>query len=295
MNFHSTVRYLILGVFAAALAGCSSPSGAPYTSSIEILPTSSSLVHLEAGGLAIRAAGDTAVNFDLEPTVSVKNTSDTAVHLLAVWELQSTTPKVIMPNETPTITDPDLIVIRSDLGIVAPGATVPIDSILIATISDSDLAGGKLQYILSIELPFPLPSLTRAEGIFDSVPFTSHWRGIDFTTEASPNPTDIIDSPDDSDWQATSLFTPKPAYPNPAIGATSLPITISALDSVSAKIYITPHHLLETVVDRSLPVGENIVTADLSRFTPGLYRVIWTGYKGDTVVSSHGDIMVPLH
>lgn len=286
------MRYLLLAVFAATLAGCSSPSSTQYTSAISIMPTSSSIAHLEAGGLAIRAADDTAVNFDLVPTVRVKNDSSVALHLFAVWEFKGRPAlQLIKPNETPSVTS---IGDTIDLGIVGPGASVTIDSIPILTFSDSDILNGNLEYILRIETPAG-QFLAGVDQSFDSVPFASRWRGIIYTTEASPTPIAVVDGPDDGDWQATTLIAPSCAYPNPAAKIIELPVKIlEACDSVRAQVFVTPHHALETIVDGSLPVGAHAISADLSKFSPGLYRVIWTAYKSDTVVSNHGDILVPL-
>jgi len=286
------MRSLVLAstlVMAAALAGCSSPSEKSYSANISLSSTSSSFAHLEAGGLAIRAKGDTAVNFDLIPAVSVKNDSNEALHLFAVWELYPLDLNLLHIISRDTI----------DIGLVAPGAMVPLDSIPIVTFSDSDLYGKKL----GISLDVGILNTGQLESVAetDSVPFSQRYHGFIYTTESSPNPIGIFDAPDDGDWIGDSNLTLSPAYPNPTNGITEGSFTIpgsftnpETLDSVRGDIHITPHHIVRSLSVIQPKSGVHATQFDLSGLSSGLYRLVWTAYKNGVVFTGHGDIMVPL-
>jgi hypothetical protein len=200
--------------------------------------------------------------------------------------LKPTIPHVQQKIPSPSLAPSDTI----DLGILAAHATLPLDSIPIVTLND-DTA---IDYTLQIRIANG-PYLTSATDMFDSVPFNSRYRGIIYTTEASPTPIGIIDGPDIGDWQSNELFTPTCAYPNPASKVCELGITIpQVLDSIQGEIFVTPHHAVQTFVDGKIVVGNHEVAIDISSMSPGLYRVLWTAFKNGTETSSHGNIMIPL-
>gem|GEM_PF-2672884 len=248
--------------------------------------------HLEAGGLAIRSAHDTAVNFDLVPDLSIANDSSIPLHLIAEWELRSTVPLVSNGNVTSSYHEISFDTI--DLGTINAGATVALDSMPIVTFSDSDLMGGGVVYRLTL-LDGNAP-VAFASGAIDSIPFHSRYRGYIYTTEASPLPIDTLDKPDDGDWQAAGSFRPSPAYPNPAVGSVQVGYMVpETLDSLRGDLFITPHRILRSILlDRSVKIGQYLAQIDLQGISPGLYRVIWTPYKNGPLGTSHGDIMVPL-
>ena len=303
------MRYLVLASMlttAGWLAGCSSPTAISNTSPISITTSSPGLMHLEAGGLAIRGVGDTAVNFDLVSHVSVKNDSSVALHLVAIWRLRTTAIplQLIKPSEFPDIANDTI-----DLGTVAPGSSIALDSIPIVTFSDSDLHGGQLVYILQFQFQNgPVLPLVEDDRLFSYtenysvyIPFNQRYRGVIHTTESSPAPIDTLDGPDDGDWIGDSLFQPSPAYPNPALGATEVSFAIpgsftnpESLDSVRWDLYVTPHHIVRSVSLAQPKSGTHTISFDLSGLAPGLYRLVWTAYKNGVVATSHGDIMVPL-
>jgi hypothetical protein len=296
-----------------AVVGCSSPNNAiNYESAVSVSSSQPGLVYLEAGGLSIRGIGDTAVNFDLVPNVSVQNDSNVALHLLAKWALTSS---ALLGNiEQIGSFHPIIDSGTMDIGIVHPGSSVALDSIPIVTFSDSDLRSGQLDYSLQFQVqngpilymtthlngvPDSLSSVSNPLIVYDynlSVPFSSRYRGIQYTTAASPTPIGIIDAPDSADWLGDSIFMPSPAYPNPATTFATLEYTLpEALDSLTGDLYITPHHILHTIVNGPLQQpGRYNVSLNVSGLSPGLYRVLWTAYKNNTVFTSHGNIMVPL-
>ena len=282
---------LCLLTAAAWLTGCEHSTAVIKPDPITF-SSNSEFAHLEVGGLTILSQGDSLVNFDLIPNISVTNTTDSTLHLFAVWNIDtvSTNRLYTLPQPSDTI----------DLGMVPSQGTTEVDSIILISLPMS-VANSILYYDLTIcdgdpTLQNPLSVWGYgASAPFDSVPFPNRWRGIIYTTEASPNPIGIIDGPDDSDWQATPIFTPNPAYPNPAITATSLGISFPAqLDSVKCQLFITPHHVLQTIADGTYGIGTYVFQTNLSALSPGSYRALWSGYKNGAAVSSHGDIMVPL-
>ena len=252
------------------------------------LSGTSQFAHLEAGGLSILAVGDSLVNFDLVPNISVTNDSNIALHLFAIWQ--------IGPMTTNSSTSEISLYDTVDLGIITPKATIPIDSIPIISLSEKLSAGITIPYNLGIgTLSGPL--LASAGDVFDSVHFNSRYRGIIFTTESSPTPLAIYDAPDDGDWQGDSIFSPTATYPNPAIlNAEAGFMVTEPLDSLIGEIMVTPHNIKNIFFNNHLnDLGGHEIMLDLSGFSPGLYRVLWTAIKNNTIITSHGDIMVPLH
>ena len=291
-HFYLTSLLLLAGLFF----GCSNSSTTVNSSSIIVLSRAKGFAHLEAGGLSIRGAGDTAVNFDLVPNLSITNDSNVPLHLFAEWEIST------LENINQIVTPPiSLLFDTVDLGIVPANSTIALDSIPIVTLSDS-FANQQLSYTLWLGTKNSHFS-DYAIDVFDSVPFNSRYRGFVYTTESSPTPLDTLDRPDDGDWQGDSIFMPQPAHPNPALVSTfvgftgpgSFPANPETLDSVRGNLYITPHHFVSMVSDSLLKSGTHTISLNLSGYNPGLYRLIWTAYKGNNIVTSHGDIMVPLH
>jgi hypothetical protein len=306
------MRRLVLAstlVITAVLTGCSSPTIQNGTSPISITTSSPGLVHLEAGGLAIRSRSDTAINFDLVSHVSVKNDSSAPLHLFAEWKMQSSAGSV--PIETIGTTFTPIASDTMDLGVVAPGSSASLDSIPIVTFSNSDLHGGQLDYTLQFQIQggpvlaldyiaADLPLATATDYNL-SVPIDKQYRGFIHTTEASPNPIDTLDGPEDGDWIGDSNLTLSPAYPNPTNGITEGSFTIpgsftnpETLDSVRGDIHITPHHIVRSLSVIQPKSGVHATQFDLSGLSSGLYRLVWTAYKNGVVFTGHGDIMVPL-
>ena len=310
LTFDFIMRYFVLALLTGLIvvvAGCSSPNTPPTPPAPISLSTSQpGLVDLEPGGVAIRAIGDTAVNFDLVSHVLIRNDSNVALHLLAKWALTGDTTahqvQALVPNESgPQIIDSGTV----DLGIIPPGSSEAIDSIPIVTL-DSILPGSQVDYSIQFQVQngpvLALDYLTWNAPISSytnynlSVPFSSRYRGIIYTTESSPTPIGVIDAPDSTDWVGDSVFMPSPAYPNPATVTTSLGFTIpNSLDSLRGDLYITPHHILKTFINGPIKgTGNHEVSLNLSGISSGLYQVHWTAFKNGAVFTSHGNIMVPL-
>jgi hypothetical protein len=137
------------------------------------------------------------------------------------------------------------------------------------------------------------------EGSFDGSKPENRFRGIIYTTEASPDSLGLIDGPDDGDWQINKnpLMGAKPCYPNPARGAfmnLTAVFDIQNKDSVLVTWNKTKRLVLAKYVSSVISPGSYpiIISADSTEgIKYGEYRLYYHFVDSGRGYNSFGDIM----
>jgi hypothetical protein len=270
----------------ALFAACTTCTPAINQAAVQISGQHSA--SLTAGGFAFTPKGARVTCFDVEPNISIESVAYYSLELH--WEFGLITPNGFI----------DTIGIFSEMGVVdsvvssrisiAPNQIVRL-SLNAAIGIDPNLSGQPLACRLRV--------LTNGKTIltdtlrFDSIPFESRYRGYIYNFDASADSIGVNDPPDSNDWQPTAVFTPRPVYPNPSMGATdTLALDLlQPIDSLRADLHITPQLVGRTLLSKSaLPAGHYIFVMDRSGLPAGLYQLIINAYRNNIVTTSHGNV-----
>jgi hypothetical protein len=277
--FQNMKRLEFLPAWAVGLLTILVLSGCSDTTTVNRGNTSQ-IAHLEAGGLFIGAPNDTLVNFELHFDQTFNNSSGKNQHLFADWSIAEASQNKRVASGT------------FDFGVVAPGAAYVFDSIPVVALHSTSSALACAVTIRSEDGSYQSTS----NGLIDSIPFHTRWRGVTFTTSASPTPIAIMDPPDDTDWIGSRAFTFGPVYPNPSSsGGTEMLLALPLnIDSCRFNLLITPHNVIATSRLGPLEAGNHGWFVKFPTIAPGLYRIVWTAYRNGQAFQSRGDVMIGL-
>jgi hypothetical protein len=132
------------------------------------------------------------------------------------------------------------------------------------------------------------------------------FEGITETNEMGPEPIGRVDT---DDWKLMTPIIPdtnhtgpiisipaytnlSPAYPNPAINAFMLALTLAREDSVVIYINSSKTKTVKTLVNGRLSAGAFVYKVDVSDFNAGIYRVFCYVYENKKILSTYGDVQV---
>jgi hypothetical protein len=126
---------------------------------------------------------------------------------------------------------------------------------------------------------------------------SNRFRGVIYTTEASPDSLGVIDGPDDGDWgRAGGIQFLSPCYPNPAYGVHAITTIRFAVpgssDSVTVSLNRTRHSVLRTYLNSEQMEPGFYEYGVNDSLRGGMYRFVFQLIDSGKVYVSRGDILL---
>jgi hypothetical protein len=131
------------------------------------------------------------------------------------------------------------------------------------------------------------------EGSLGGSTAENRFRGIIYTTEASPDPLGVFDGPDDGDWQVNKIpsMGPDACFPNPTMGKTTVArFSIQNNDSVVITLNKTKHNSIAYILSGIRYSGTYEIEIGMDSLKAGQYRLYYHLVDSTRVFDSYGDI-----
>ena len=249
----------------------------------------SSKFTLVGGHALFLSAGrtDTAltVDYDSDFRLTLKNGSESTLHLPDSIEVGLLVNGEFQPSE---FSPKQAAQISSRLLIPGESVTITVPQLTMTRRTEDDWTS-PFAWRLSLDQGM---SFT---GSFAGSEESNRFKGIVFTSEASPDSLGILDAPAGGDWQTRNElgFALEPAYPNWAWGSTVLGFfLLKGADSVHIQILLTPSVVLtEKTIREPLEAGQYSYRLDLADLL-GIYRIRVKVWLKDEIAEGLGDIWV---